>query len=143
MSGVWGFITSTCLVVGVVGAVAAVRQLSGSAAGRVRGRRADPESSVLIGAIASRHGRPVCLDLDELQQGVLIGGSPGAGKTTLLTAIEQRLPAEIGCAFVDLKGPRLPTGSGSGQSGSSASATGSRRRSTPWSAATRPVGETS
>jgi conjugal transfer pilus assembly protein TraD len=106
MSGAWGFITSTCLVVGVVSAVAAVRQLSSSAAGRLRGRRADPESSVLIGATASRHGRPVCLGLDELQQGILIGGSPGAGKTTLLTAIEHRLPDEIGCAFVDLKGDR-------------------------------------
>jgi conjugal transfer pilus assembly protein TraD len=106
MSGVWGFITSACLVVAVVGAVAAVRRLSDLAAGHVRAGRLDPRASVLIGATASRHGRPVALGLDELQQGVLVGGSPGAGKTTLLTAMEQRLPAGVGCAFVDLKGDR-------------------------------------
>ena len=106
MTGVIGFITSTCLVVAVVAAVVAVRRLTGSTVGRIRVDRLDATATALIGSTASRHGRPVALDLDELQQGVLIGGSPGAGKTTLLAAIAQRLPLEIGCVFVDLKGDR-------------------------------------
>lgn len=54
--------------------------------------------------------RVVALGLDELQQGVLVGGSPGAGKTTLLAALEERLPARIGVLFIDLKGDRsLPS----------------------------------
>lgn len=54
--------------------------------------------------------RMTILGLGELQQGVLIGGSPGAGKTTLLTAVQRRLPEQIGCPLIDLKGDRsLPS----------------------------------
>lgn len=69
-----------------------------------KGRRTKHAENVLIGA--ARRRRRVSLGLDELQQGLLVGGSPGAGKTTLLTAIERRLPAQIGCLFIDLKGDR-------------------------------------
>ena len=65
-----------------------------------------PEAGVRIGRVKGRRGRPVVLGLDELQEGVLIGGSPGAGKTTLLTALASRLPARVGLLFVDLKGDR-------------------------------------
>ena len=106
MTGVLGFITSTCLVVGVVGAVALVRHSVGAAFGRLGSRKLDRQTSVLIGTTALRHGRPIALGLDELQQGVLIGGSPGTGKTTALEAIVVRLPESIGCLFVDLKGDR-------------------------------------
>ncbi|MCB0865091.1 MAG: TraM recognition domain-containing protein [Solirubrobacterales bacterium] len=69
-----------------------------------RRRRTSYPEDVLIGSAGRR--RPISLGLDELQQGLLIGGSPGAGKTTLLTAIERRLPEQIGCLFIDLKGDR-------------------------------------
>lgn len=105
MTGVLGFATAIGFGVIIVGAVAASRRLVDRGLGRAARHRRTASCSVLIGT-AGRRGRPVALDLDELQQGVLVGGSPGAGKTTLLTAIEQRLPAEIGCAFVDLKGDR-------------------------------------
>jgi conjugal transfer pilus assembly protein TraD len=105
MTGALGFATASAFIVAVVGAVAVARRAVGNAQGRWLRRDQDEARSVLIGTVGSR-GTPVALDLDEVQQGVLIGGSPGAGKTTLLTAIEQRLPAEIGCAFVDLKGDR-------------------------------------
>ena len=54
--------------------------------------------------IGTERRRPVGLGLDELQQGILIGGSPGAGKTTLLAAMEQRLPEQIGALFVGPEG---------------------------------------
>ena len=95
-------------IVGYAGAAGFVGSCAGIVFGidhlvRGGGRRTEPED-VLIGT--ARRKRPVSLGLDEFQQGVLIGGSPGAGKTTLLTAIEQRLPIEIGCLFIDLKGDR-------------------------------------
>lgn len=105
MTGLLGFATAIGFVGVIVAAVAATRGLVARAADH-RGRRVrDRYRAVLIGT-AGRRGGPVSLDADELQQGVLIGGSPGAGKTTLLVAVGQRLSAEIGCVFVDLKGDR-------------------------------------
>lgn len=105
MTGALGFATAISFVAAILGAVVASRRLIGRSLGRVARHGRNEGRSILIGT-AGRRGRAVTLDLEELQQGVLIGGSPGAGKTTLLTAIEQRLPAEFGCAFVDLKGDR-------------------------------------
>jgi len=67
-------------------------------------RRRSSEVGVRIGVTPSR--RLLALTLAELQQGVLIGGSPGAGKTTLLRTLVSRLPVEIGVVIVDLKGDR-------------------------------------
>ncbi|MDX6584272.1 MAG: conjugal transfer pilus assembly protein TraD [Solirubrobacterales bacterium] len=105
MTGVLGFATAIGFVGVIVGTVAVGRRVVDQALDHLGRRRRNQRGAVLIGSVGKR-GRPVALDLDELQQGILIGGSPGAGKTTLLTAIEHRLPAEIGCAFVDLKGDR-------------------------------------
>ena len=101
MSGLTG-------VVGYVGAVGFVGAWSGIVFGidHLISRQRGPKyaDDVLIGSVG--HRKRVSLGLDELQQGLLIGGSPGAGKTTLLTAIERRLPSQIGCLFIDLKGDR-------------------------------------
>jgi conjugal transfer pilus assembly protein TraD len=104
MTGALGFATAIGFVAVVLSAVAAIKHWV-EVLRPPGGRRRNETGSVLIGTVGKR-GRPVALDAGELQQGILIGGSPGAGKTTLLTAIEQRLPREIGCAFVDLKGDR-------------------------------------
>ena len=71
--------------------------------GRLIDRRNSAE--VILGRGRKRRRR-VGLSPDELQQGVLIGGSPGAGKTTLLSTLVNGLPSEVGCLIVDLKGDR-------------------------------------
>lgn len=96
---------------GLLGYVAAIG-FAASGAGLVFGldrlvrgrRRSTNPGDVPIGSAGRK--RPVSLGLDELQQGVLIGGSPGAGKTNTLTVLEQGLPVGIGCLFIDLKGDR-------------------------------------
>ncbi len=68
-----------------------------------RHRSTNRPEEVLIGKAGRRE---IGLGLDEMQQGLIVGGSPGAGKTNLLTVIEQGLPSGIGCLFIDLKGDR-------------------------------------
>src|ERR671935_196820 len=68
----------------------------------LRRRRGPAPVGVAIGTV-KRSREPVALGLDELQQGVLLGGSPGAGKTTLLVALSLGLPPGVGLAYVDLK----------------------------------------
>jgi len=102
MRGAEGMASAVAFVSLIVGVAATARWRVGS---RSRARRG-PASSVRIGSTRGRRGSPVELGLDELQQGVLVGGSPGAGKTTLLAGLAARLPEGVGCAFVDLKGDR-------------------------------------
>lgn len=102
MRGTEGIVSALVFVGLIVGVATTARW---GMAQRARAKR-DPARSVRIGTTSGRRGYPVELGLDELQQGVLVGGSPGAGKTTLLAALTERLPEGIGCAFVDLKGDR-------------------------------------
>jgi conjugal transfer pilus assembly protein TraD len=91
----------------LAGSIGAVVWLLGSLGPTARRRRAREDlPSVRIGTIKASRRRSCELGLDELQEGVLVGGSPGAGKTTLLVAMSARLPAGIGLAYVDLKGDR-------------------------------------
>lgn len=92
-----GYLTAVAFVAANVGVAFAVR---------LPGRRSQPGREVSEIEIGTERRRVVGLGLDELQQGVLIGGSPGAGKTTLLAAFERRLPERIGSLFIDLKGDR-------------------------------------
>ena len=103
MTGAAGFASAIGFVIGIVAVVGLVRHAVTVRLGRRRDQNDGP--TVMIGAAGKRR-REVALGLDELQQGILIGGSPGAGKTTLLVALQSRLPASIGCLFVDLKGDR-------------------------------------
>ena len=68
------------------------------------GRQKWPPDVVYLGRVGRR--TRIGLGLDELQQGILIAGSPGAGKTTVLIVIDRRLPAHLGCLFIDLKGDK-------------------------------------
>lgn len=106
MRGVEGMASALVFVGLIVGVATTARWRVGR---RSRAKR-DPARSVQIGTTRGRRGYPVELGLDELQQGVLVGGSPGAGKTTLLAALAARLPEGVGCAFVDLKGDRSLAG---------------------------------
>ena len=101
MNGAGGLLTSLAFVAVLVGAVYMARSRT---TGEVRPTGAD---AVAVGARrgARRSGR-VGLSREELQQGVLVGGSPGAGKTTLLAQLVRALPADVGVLFVDLKGDR-------------------------------------
>lgn len=92
-----GYVSAFAFVAANVGTAFAVRR-----PGRLN-RQRDAVEEVEIG---TERRRVIGLGLDELQQGVLIGGSPGAGKTTLLAAFEHRLPVRIGALFIDLKGDR-------------------------------------
>jgi hypothetical protein len=98
MRGVEGIATALAFVGLVTGAVFAARFL-------LRARE-PTEAGIVVGRTRKRRGREVALGEDELQQGVLLGGSPGAGKTSLLVAMAAQLPPQVGLCFVDLKGDR-------------------------------------
>jgi conjugal transfer pilus assembly protein TraD len=101
VSGLSGWITSSAVLV-VIGALAAA--VSQRAAHRAS---ASKPGEIVIGEwVGARGASLVGLSLEELQQGVLIGGSPGAGKTTLLASMIRQLPSDIGAVIVDLKGDR-------------------------------------
>ena len=89
----------------VVAGTLGVNRIASIAWSRVLRTGRAEEETVLIGH-GSGHSNPVELGLDELQQSLLIGGSPGAGKTTLLVVIGSRLPDGVGGVFIDLKGDR-------------------------------------
>ncbi|MGH3042904.1 MAG: type IV secretory system conjugative DNA transfer family protein [Gaiellaceae bacterium] len=98
MRGVDGILTALVLVGVLTGAVLAAG---------LRLRRAEPsERGIVIGRTPGRRAREVALSEDEMQHGVLLGGSPGAGKTTLLVAMATGLPCGVGLLVVDLKGDR-------------------------------------
>jgi len=71
-----------------------------------RHRCAGSGPGLLVGHTDRGRPRAVRLESDELQQGVLVGGSPGAGKTTLLRNLVLGLDGAIGAVIVDLKGDR-------------------------------------
>jgi conjugal transfer pilus assembly protein TraD len=102
MTGVAGLISFLALLALIGAAVALLQSLVGR---RLQGRRGPEPVGVAIGVVKGS-GERVALGLDELQQGVLVGGSPGAGKTTLLVALSRRLPEGVGLVYVDLKGDR-------------------------------------
>ncbi|MGH2953013.1 MAG: type IV secretory system conjugative DNA transfer family protein [Solirubrobacterales bacterium] len=110
MSGVGGFAGSLAFVAAIVGAVELVRLAARGAVRWVRGRSGADPLAVRIGTRAGARRRQVALGLDELQQGVLVGGSPGAGKSTLLAGLNRRLPDGVGSLFLDLKGDRSMAG---------------------------------
>lgn len=105
VSGLAGLATAVGFVAVVGMGVNALRHIPSLLMRLRSSARPDASPTVLIGAGSSR-SNPVELGLDELQQGLLIGGSPGAGKTTLLVAIGRRLPPGVGAVFIDLKGDR-------------------------------------
>lgn len=102
---VGGFIGAFAFCGLVIASTLGLSRFASAAWGRVSNPGAGEEETVLIGDGPGR-ANPVALGLDELQQGLLIGGSPGAGKTTLLVAIGRRLPDGVGGVFIDLKGDR-------------------------------------
>ena len=92
MRGADGLVSSLALVAFVVTAVYVGRS-------RLRARRAGHEGADETPVGQRSEGKRavrVGLGREELQQGVLVGGSPGAGKTTLLAGINQGTPAEVG-----------------------------------------------
>jgi conjugal transfer pilus assembly protein TraD len=101
MTGTAGLVTSGVLVALVFAVVLALRSHLGA------GQRTDAEYETVIGDRRDGRARsPVGLSRQELQQGLLIGGSPGAGKTTLLVGLVREAPRGVGVAFIDLKGDR-------------------------------------
>jgi len=98
MRGVEGIATALAFVGLTTGAVLAARSV-------LRAREPD-EEGIVVGRTRERPERDVALGEDEIQQGVLVGGSPGAGKTSLLVAMASQLPPDVGLGFVDLKGDR-------------------------------------
>jgi conjugal transfer pilus assembly protein TraD len=98
MRGVEGIATALVLVGLATGAVLAARSM-------LRGR-VPTEEGIVVGRTRERPERDVALGEDEMQQGVVLGGSPGAGKTSLLVAMAEQLPPHIGLGHVDLKGDR-------------------------------------
>jgi conjugal transfer pilus assembly protein TraD len=103
MTGVAGLIAVLAFIGLVFGAVVLIGSVRSA---RRRGRQEGGMPKVRIGMLVEADRGAVELGLDELQQGILVGGSPGAGKTTLLAGMSARLPDGIGLLYVDLKGDR-------------------------------------
>lgn len=99
-AGVGGFVLASCLGFYLLERIGAATYGALRPGGGVVGG-----DTVLLGT-DKEDGDDLALELDELQQGILVGGSPGAGKSTLLVAMGRRLPDRVGAVFVDLKGDR-------------------------------------
>ena len=103
MSGARGIATFLAFAAALGAATWLVARLA--SAGPSRDGASD-RPSVMLGTVRGSRRDACELGLDELQHGVLVGGSPGAGKTTLLVAVASRIPEPVGLVYVDLKGDR-------------------------------------